>query len=177
TVVLPPVVTVAATDPNASESGPNTGAFTITRSYTTNSALAVNFTLSGSASAGDYAAISSPVTIPANQASATVIVTPVDDAAMEQPETVNLTLQPGAGYTVGGASSATVTIADNDNQAPSVTITNPPDGSLFIVTPTNIVLSANAADSDGTVSKVEFYWQGTNKVGEVTTAPFTITWT
>jgi hypothetical protein len=177
TVVLPPVVTVAATDASASESGPNTGAFTITRSYATNSALAVAIALSGSAAGSDYVAINSPVTIPANQTTATVIVTPVDDGAVEQPETVILTLQAGAGYTVGGASSATVTIADNDNLAPSVTITNPPDGTLFIVTPTNIVLSANATDSDGTVSKVEFYWQGTNKVGEATTAPFTITWT
>jgi hypothetical protein len=177
TVVLPPVVTVAATDPNASEAGPNTGAFTVTRSYATNSALAVNFALSGSAAGSDYAAISSPVTIPANQTSATVIVTPVDDGTVEQPETVILTLQAGAGYTVGGASSAMVTIADNDNVVPSVTITNPPDGTLFIVTPTNVVLTANATDSDGTVSKVEFFWQGTNKLGEATAAPFTITWT
>jgi len=177
TVVLPPVVTVAATDANASEAGPNTGAFTITRSYATNSALAVAIALSGSAAGSDYAAISSPVTIPANQTSATVLVTPVDDGVVELPETVILTLQAGAGYTVGGASSATMTIADNDNLAPSVTVTNPLDGTLFIVTPTNIVLSANATDSDGTVSKVEFYWQGTNKVGEATTAPFTIMWT
>jgi hypothetical protein len=107
----------------------------------------------------------------------TVLVTPVDDSALEQPETVLLTIQLGAGYTVGGASSATVTIADNDNLAPSVSITNPPGGTLFVVTPTNLVVSADATDSDGTVSLVEFYWQGTNKVGEATAAPFMITWT
>ena len=177
TVVLPPVVTVAATDPNASEAGPNTGTFTITRSYATNSALAVNFALSGSAVAGDYAAISSPVTIPANQASATVIVTPIDDPALEANETVSLTLQAGTGYTVGGASSAVVTITDNDNQAPSVTVTNPTGGALFIITPTNLVVSADATDPDGAVSLVEFYWQGTNKIGEASTAPYAITWT
>jgi hypothetical protein len=176
TVVLPPVVTVSATDASAAETGPNTGTFTITRSYATNTALVVNFTLGGTASAGDYAAVSSPVTIPANQASAAVVITPVDDPTLEQPETVLLTLQTGSGYSVGGASSATITITDNDNVVPSVSLTGQTNGALFIVTPTNLVLTATASDSDGSVTNVEFYWQGTNKLGQDFTSPYSITW-
>ena len=40
---------------------------------------------------------------------------------------------------------------------------------------TNITISATAASTTGTVSKVEFY-QGTTKLGEDTTSPYTYTW-
>ncbi|MBM4093016.1 MAG: hypothetical protein FJ276_26950, partial [Planctomycetes bacterium] len=111
----PPTVTVTATDPNASETGPDAGAFTVTRAGGTTSALIVNYTLGGAATNGvDYALISGSVTIGAGSATATATVTPIDDASAEGSETVILTLAAGAGYTVGSPSSATATIADND---------------------------------------------------------------
>lgn len=176
TVVLPPVVTVSAPDPAAAESGANTGTFFVTRSYITNTPLTVNFTLGGTAAAGDYAPISSPVTIPANLGFAPVTVTPVDDTELELPETVILTVQNGAGYAVGGASSTNVTIADNDNLLPSVALTAPTNGQFFITAPTNVLLTASAADTDGTVVRVEFFRNGL-KLGEDTDAPFAFTWT
>lgn len=60
------------------------------------------------------------------------------------------------------------------NIAPSATLTSPAQGSIFTA-PANISLSASAADSDGTISKVEFF-NGSTKLGEDTTAPYTFTW-
>ena len=110
-----PVVTVSASDAAASEAPGNPGAFTVTRTGSTDAALVVNLTLGGSASNGaDYALLGASVTILAGAASATVAVQPVDDSSVEASETVTLTVIPGSGYTVGTASSAGVTIADND---------------------------------------------------------------
>jgi hypothetical protein len=111
-----PTVTVTASDPNASEAGPNSGTFTITRTGSTTSSLLVNFSIAGTATNGtDYATLTSPVTIPAGAASKTVTVTPIDDSAVESPETVLLTLTTGSGYSLGSPKAATVTIADNDS--------------------------------------------------------------
>ena len=115
-------VSITANDPTATEAGPTTGQFTITRSGGSNVAsLAVNFSINGSAINGtDYASITSPVTIPAGSASATVTVTPVDDSLVEGDETVTLTLTTGTGYTVATPSSDTVTIQSDDS---TVTVT------------------------------------------------------
>lgn len=114
-------VTVAATDANASETGGNTGAFTITRTGDLVAPLDIGFTLRGTAEHGlDYAPIGSPVTIPAGASSATVVITPIDDTLGEPSQTVILMLANSTDYTVGSPSTATVTIADND--LPSVTI-------------------------------------------------------
>ncbi|MEJ7595359.1 MAG: Calx-beta domain-containing protein, partial [Planctomycetaceae bacterium] len=121
-----PTVTITATDPSASETGPDAGMFTVTRTGDTSSSLSVTFNVAGSASPiDDYAAIGTTVLIPANQASATISVNPVDDSVIESNETVFVTLLPGGStYTVGTPGDATVTIADNDTFSPStVTIT------------------------------------------------------
>ena len=60
------------------------------------------------------------------------------------------------------------------NNPPSATLTNPINNSTFSI-PTNISLSAIASDSDGIVSKVEFF-QGNTKLGESTNAPYIFTW-
>lgn len=70
---------------------------------------------SGTASNGsDYASLGGGtfiVTIPANETSALVTITPLADALVEPVETVILTINPNASYTIGTA-TATVTIAD-----------------------------------------------------------------
>jgi hypothetical protein len=73
--------------------------------------------------------------------------------------------------------STAVTITVNpssSNQAPSVSLTSPTGGSSF-TEPASISLSANAADSDGSVAKVEFY-AGSTKIGEDLSAPYTLNW-
>lgn len=120
-----PTVTVTATDANAAEAGPNSGTFTVSRGTASATALVVNLSKSGSATNGsDYSSIGTTVTIPANSASTTVTVTPIDDAALESAETVILTVTSGAGYAVGSPSSATVTITDNDTPVVTVAATD-----------------------------------------------------
>ena len=75
------VVTIAATDANASETGPDPGVFTFTRTGPTTFNLPVNYSIGGTATNFfDYQTISSQVTILAGQTSATVTITPVADA-------------------------------------------------------------------------------------------------
>ena len=68
-----------------------------------------------------------------------------------------------------------ITTSENGNAAPSVSVTAPTEGAPFTA-PASITFNANAADTDGTVSNVDFY-AGTNKVGSDNTAPYGITWT
>jgi hypothetical protein len=59
------------------------------------------------------------------------------------------------------------------NQAPTVQITSPASSASFTA-PASITISANAADSDGTVSRVDFY-NGTTLLGSDSTSPFSLT--
>ncbi|RED95979.1 putative secreted protein (Por secretion system target) [Marinoscillum furvescens DSM 4134] len=60
------------------------------------------------------------------------------------------------------------------NASPSTSITAPSNGATF-TDGDNITITASASDTDGTVSKVEFY-QGTTKLGEDLTSPYSYTW-
>jgi hypothetical protein len=109
---LAPIVTVTATDASASEAGPDSGTFTVARTGPTDAALAVNITLTGTATNGaDYTLVPLVVTIPTGSASAAVAINPFVDSAAEGTETVVLTVASGA-YTIGGANQAVVAIAD-----------------------------------------------------------------
>jgi len=61
------------------------------------------------------------------------------------------------------------------NVLPEVEITTPANGVSFLQG-TNIDMTASASDTDGTVSKVEFY-RDSVKIGQDTTAPYNFTWT
>ncbi|QIX62367.1 family 16 glycosylhydrolase [Hymenobacter sp. BT18] len=60
------------------------------------------------------------------------------------------------------------------NPSPTVSITAPA-AEAVLTTPASITISATAADENGSVAKVEFY-QGTTKLGEDTSAPYSYTW-
>jgi len=62
------------------------------------------------------------------------------------------------------------------NKAPTVTLTQPSNGSVFSVG-SALQLGANASDADGTIAKVEFYRGGTTLIGTATTAPYQYVWT
>jgi PKD repeat protein len=110
-----PIVTITASDATASEPGSNTGKFTVTRTGSTNALLTVNYTVSGTATAGtDYSALSGHATIAAGKFSKTIAVTPKDDTLRETTETVKVTLSPSTTYNIGSSSNATVNILDND---------------------------------------------------------------
>ncbi|MFM6343689.1 MAG: Calx-beta domain-containing protein, partial [Dolichospermum sp.] len=106
------------------------GQYTLTRTGSTASALTVNIAMSGTATNGtDYTAIPTTVTFLDGSATAVVNLNVIDDNLPEGTETATLTVLAGSGYTPGSlgnsgsaeskgnttqASSATVSIADND---------------------------------------------------------------
>src|SRR6185503_11092490 len=117
-----PVITVTAVDANASEIGPDPGAFRFTRVGDPTFALSVTVTFAGTASnGGDYAFLSAVVTFPAGQSAVDRVVTPFNDGFVEGPETVIATLVDGPQYDVGEPGVATITIADNPT--PVITVT------------------------------------------------------
>ena len=77
-----------------------------------------------------------------------------------------------AGFT---KTSAPVNITVANNQAPTVSVTAPADGSSAKVG-TTVNITADASDIDGTVSKVEFYVNNV-KIGEDLTSPYAFSWT
>ncbi|MBW8687475.1 sugar-binding protein [Chitinophaga rhizophila] len=115
-VTILPGVNVVATLPNASENG-TAGRFTVSTSSLSQQ-ISVRYTVTGSATAGDYTALpalTGNIILTPAQPSAVINITPVNDAIFEGPETIRLTLLPDAAYKLGGDTIATITIADNDN--------------------------------------------------------------
>jgi hypothetical protein len=113
-----PKISIAATDASASEAGPDTGLFTVTRNGDTGTALNITLAITGTATPGtDYMAIPGTVSFPIGAATVTVPVTPLADMLAESAETVIASLQANAAYTVADApgNAATVTIANEAN--------------------------------------------------------------
>jgi len=80
-----------------------------------------------------------------------------------------------AGVTTKSATiSITLDAATASNVAPAVNLTAPASGTSYVA-PATVNLAASASDSDGTISKVDFY-AGTTLVGTATTAPYALTW-
>lgn len=118
--VMVPRVSISASIPAASENGPVNGEFTLSRGGGTESDLAVNITISGSAANGvDYELISSLIVIPAGASSVAIPVVPYVDTSSELKEVVQINVAAGPGYEVGTTGTAQVTIED---LAPIVTI-------------------------------------------------------
>jgi len=188
----PPIVTVYATDPVATEqsplvdTAPDTATFVVHRSGGDfDNPLTVSYRIGGSASNGvDYDKLSGQVTIAAHAETAEIVVNPIDDNIAESTETVLLTLLPGyppclfatppceipmpavPAYYVGFPGEAVAFIRDNDpaNQRPKVAIIKPQAGETF-PTSSNIEIDVRAQDPDGWVHTVQFFANDV-KIGE-----------
>ena len=57
----------------------------------------------------------------------------------------------------------------------TVSLTSPTENQIYLA-PATVSLEANAANTDGTISRVEFF-NGNTKIGEALTAPYTYSWT
>ncbi len=157
------LVSITATDDSAAEQGSDPGTFRISRTGSTTSELQVVYTIatgSGQATSGDYTpALTSPATIAAGQSFVDLTITPVDDALIEGPETVTITLGDTGSYDVGTSGTATVTITDNDVNLPPTavalgnTVTSLPDDTS---TASNVRVADITVTDDG---------QGTNTLG------------
>ncbi len=124
--------------------------------------------------AGTYGSIT-PTTVVSYGTGVTIIVTPnsgyhiatifVDGVSQTIPDPMSfsVTFSPViTGHTVNATFA---------NAPPTVTLTT---GTTFTA-PASIIMTATAADSDGTVSRVEFY-NGATLLGYSTTAPYSYTW-
>jgi hypothetical protein len=77
--------------------------------------LAVDYALGGSAVHGiDYRLLEGTVEIPAGRKSATIQIQPLLDGATEPPETIEIELLPGDGYSLPLASRATIELLSQD---------------------------------------------------------------
>ncbi|MBB3698196.1 carbohydrate-binding protein [Flammeovirga yaeyamensis] len=73
-------------------------------------------------------------------------------------------------YVIGTCDNSEV-----ENTYPSVEITSPKDGDM-LVEGTEITISADASDADGTVAQVEFFVDNSS-IGVVSQAPYEVNWT
>jgi len=116
-----PTASIAVAPASVAENSGSALVYTVTLNQASFSALSVNYTVGGTATSGtDYAAVTSPLVIPAGNTTGTITVNPTADATIETDETVSLTLAAGTGYTVGVPTSATGTILNDD--LPTLTI-------------------------------------------------------
>ena len=157
----PPSTTVTSPTAGATFTAPATIALSASASDSDGSVARVDFyagtTLLGSDATSPYALTWSSV--PAGTYSLTARATD-DDGAVTTSSAVSVTVNPAT---------------PPPNTAPSVALTAPSSGATFTA-PATIALAASATDSDGTVTRVEFY-AGTTLLGSDTTSPFAFSWT
>ena len=172
-----PVVEILATDPTALD-GTSSGAFTVLRSASSEADLVVSYVIGGTASNGvDYVLIKDQVTIPAKYLAVDVLIQPIAESINRGNKTVILTLQTNAAYRLQEHKKATVTLVDDvfNNQAPTVALTAPAEGALFML-PCVVTLEATASDGDDSVRRVSFYADD-RYLGQATNSPFALSWT
>jgi hypothetical protein len=121
-----PVVTLAVSPSSVAEDGSSNIIYTFSRSGDTSNGLSVYYALGGTATPGiDYTGIAATwtpfrsVSFAAGTASATITVDPTVDSEIEPDETIELSLYPGYGYSIGTTAWVVGTIL---NAAPSTTI-------------------------------------------------------
>lgn len=75
--------------------------------------------------------------------------------------------------TIHSGQSGTITVQAVANTPPSISITGPAAGAIFTA-PATVTITANATDSNGTVTQVEFFVDGAS-VGVDTSSPYSVT--
>jgi hypothetical protein len=162
-----PTVTITAWDPTATELGPTTGTFTVTRSGSTADELTVSYAMSGTATNGsDYASLTGNVTIQAGSSTALITVTPINDSFLEDSETAIATIATSGAYNIGALASATVTITETDPNKPPIINAG---SDLILTLPANASLSGTVSD-DGLPkppAKVTTVWTKVSGSGTV----------
>ncbi|MFZ2960552.1 MAG: Ig-like domain-containing protein [Candidatus Ozemobacteraceae bacterium] len=76
---------------------------------------------------------------------------------------------------IATSTSVSISVTATPNSSPTVVLTAPVDG-MRTNEGSSIILTASASDSDGTIANVEFF-QGTTKLGESHSAPYSCQWT
>ncbi len=154
-----PIVRISASPAMVNEVGATSATLTVSRTGPTEEPLTVLYAASGTATAGnDYVALPGSVTIPEGSATATIVVTAIDDTLPEPDETVVVALSADPAYLVGSPGSATVTVI-SDEAPPDLVVSAlsiPPTVSTltaFTVTDT----TANQGGGQAESSTTRFY--------------------
>ncbi|MCB1227886.1 MAG: hypothetical protein KDK99_18865, partial [Verrucomicrobiales bacterium] len=159
TVVNADAVGITATDADAAEPS-NPGQFRVRRYGSTTGALTVLYSVGGSASSGaDYQALGSSVTLADGQSFADIDVTVLDDYLVEPTETVVLTLQTDAAYSIFGLeASAIVNLADDGDSGPTASMVTPALSQVGIPSGVGLALEGQASD-DGLPQALQGTWR------------------
>ena len=118
----PPDTPAAAFAASASSADEDGGAVSVTVEFdpAPAEALTLNYTVSGTADAGeDYEALSGTLAVSAGSASTDIEVSVTDDDVSDPGETVVLKLAAGDGYALGPRTTHTLTIADDEEAPPA----------------------------------------------------------
>jgi hypothetical protein len=128
-----PVVSITATDPNASENDSDPAIFTLSRTANLTGDITVALDFTGAATFGvDYSVTVTggiwnieeyTVTLTEGVSEATITVTPLDDVNPEGVEDVTVSVLANSGYNTSG-SGATAWIEDNDQALPGLSISD-----------------------------------------------------
>ncbi len=97
----------------------NPGQFVITRGGDLNKSLTVKYTLSGTTNGADYEKVTGTSLFAIGADKAVIDINPIDDKVYEGAEKVTLSLSTDD-YFITGANSATIEIADNDAEKPTL---------------------------------------------------------
>jgi hypothetical protein len=85
-----------------------------------------------------------------------------------------LAIEAGFEIWIDGTNLTSKSFSTSVVQGLTTMITSPTNGATFAA-PANITINATAAKTGGSISKVEFF-EGSNKIGESTSNPYTFTW-
>jgi hypothetical protein len=144
-----PMLIITAVVTNVLEGSGSNGVFRLTRTGDPKYDFTAHIAVGGTATYGvDYPPFATNIYFSCGLTSVDLLVTPVNEPAVEGDETVTAALLPDPAYTILSPSNAALTIADAGlNQTLAVTITSPVKGIAFLVD-TNLGLVLHATVSD-----------------------------
>ncbi|WP_305982873.1 BspA family leucine-rich repeat surface protein [Roseivirga thermotolerans] len=128
------------------------------------SAATVDYTVSGTATGGvDYTLVNGTLSFAAGELSKTIDLTIVDDALIEENETVVITLSNASGASLGTNTVFTYTIVNNDAQVTIEDVSQFEDGESFLITATlegtiegGFTVDLSTADGTATVADEDY---------------------
>jgi hypothetical protein len=180
------VLTISATDytavqPDPGMAAPNSGVFTITRGGFPLGPITANVSNLRSGTAGygtngvDYSPLSATSVLAAGAGSQNITVTPLANTNLHTPVVVTLQLLPGAGYTVGNPSNATVIIYPSPTATGAGLL-----GQYFTNSSTNYSSALNFNPTNQFLTRtdavVDFVWS-TNTTPNLAGGKYTVRWT
>jgi alpha-mannosidase len=116
---LPPAVKIVPSDARLSETG-DSGSFTIVRTGSTATALAVRYAVGGTATPGtDYQTLSGTANFPAGASSTVIPLIPIADSVNEAEETISVTLLPEPNIILGSWNNAVASLLNGPPGGPN----------------------------------------------------------